>query len=206
MQTIIISETIQEFNGIRYYLQGRYFRKKNGNILHRTVWKFHNGNIPNGFHIHHKDFDRSNNNIENLEAMSQSQHSKLHINLREDNSAFFNASSKARIKAAEWHKSDEGKEWHKRQYQSNCKDKILARKIKNCLQCKNEFEGFPFQKFCSNVCKSKYRRSNKLDHETRICSICGKEFETIKYGKTKTCSRDCGAKLSGENRKKNKIN
>lgn len=47
-------------------------------VLHRDVWKFYNGEIPKGHHIHHKDGNKSNNHINNLECISSSDHSKLH--------------------------------------------------------------------------------------------------------------------------------
>lgn len=37
---------------------------------HRCVWTWFNGEIPDGMVINHKDFDRSNNRIENLEVVT----------------------------------------------------------------------------------------------------------------------------------------
>lgn len=37
---------------------------------HRCVWTWFNGEIPEGYVINHKDFDRGNNRIENLEAIT----------------------------------------------------------------------------------------------------------------------------------------
>lgn len=48
--------------------------------LHRQIWIDHNGEIPKGHIIHHKDNNPLNNEIGNLEALSASQHSKLHSN------------------------------------------------------------------------------------------------------------------------------
>lgn len=47
MKTEVISNTVQKFNGVSYYLCGAYFQKK-GVRLHRVVWEYHNGAIPNG--------------------------------------------------------------------------------------------------------------------------------------------------------------
>lgn len=44
----------------------------------RKVWRAKNGDIPKGYHIHHKDGDFTNNTIENLVCISASEHSKLH--------------------------------------------------------------------------------------------------------------------------------
>ena len=74
MKVTVISPTIQEFNGERFYLCGNYFQHK-GKRLHVAVWKYHNGDIPKGYHIHHIDEDRTNNQIENLTQVEASWHS-----------------------------------------------------------------------------------------------------------------------------------
>lgn len=38
---------------------------------HRVIWYYNHGSIPDGMVINHKDFDRGNNAIENLELVSQ---------------------------------------------------------------------------------------------------------------------------------------
>ena len=43
---------------------------------HRCVWTWFNGEIPDGYVINHIDFNRSNNKIENLEAITQTQNLK----------------------------------------------------------------------------------------------------------------------------------
>lgn len=45
---------------------------------HIIVWEKHNGEIPKGFHIHHKNGDKLDNRIDNLEMMSASEHTRLH--------------------------------------------------------------------------------------------------------------------------------
>lgn len=45
---------------------------------HRIVWKRHNGPIPKGMHVHHKDGDRLNNVIENLELVDGTEHTRMH--------------------------------------------------------------------------------------------------------------------------------
>ena len=66
MKVNIISETKQEFNGVVYYKCGEYYQRK-GIRLHREVWKYHNGEIPKGYHVHHIDSNKNNNSIDNLE-------------------------------------------------------------------------------------------------------------------------------------------
>ena len=47
-------------------------------LLHRYVWEKHYGKIPEGFQIHHKDKNRHNYSIENLELIERSDHSRHH--------------------------------------------------------------------------------------------------------------------------------
>ena len=47
-------------------------------LLHRYVWEKFNGKIPKGFQVHHKDKNRSNWQIENLELVNNSEHHKFH--------------------------------------------------------------------------------------------------------------------------------
>lgn len=44
--------------------------------LHRYVWEKHNGPIPDGYDIHHIDWNKLNNDISNLELISHSEHSR----------------------------------------------------------------------------------------------------------------------------------
>lgn len=46
--------------------------------LHREVWEYYKGSIPDGFEIHHKDFNRLNNDISNLECLSKKDHCLRH--------------------------------------------------------------------------------------------------------------------------------
>ena len=45
---------------------------------HRLVWKNHFGEIPKGFQIHHKDGNKLNNSIENLELVPFKEHQRIH--------------------------------------------------------------------------------------------------------------------------------
>ena len=69
MQVNVINESTQEFNGKNYWLypNSKYYERYKKR-LHRAVWEYHNGPIPKGYHVHHKDNDRANNQIENLES------------------------------------------------------------------------------------------------------------------------------------------
>jgi sugar lactone lactonase YvrE len=67
----------QHFNGIKFTRDektGYYLNSTIRKRLHRYVWEFYNGKIPEGYQIHHKDKDKSNNDISNLELMPFSAH------------------------------------------------------------------------------------------------------------------------------------
>lgn len=55
-----------------YYMTVRQYNKKMYYFMeHRVIWVWHNGAIPKGYVINHKDYNRANNAIENLELMTQ---------------------------------------------------------------------------------------------------------------------------------------
>ena len=45
---------------------------------HKHIWIVNNGTIPKGFHIHHLDGNKLNNNINNLMMLSETSHKQLH--------------------------------------------------------------------------------------------------------------------------------
>jgi hypothetical protein len=82
---VVISSTIQEFQGVRYYRHGRtgFFptratRTVKRQMISRAVWEAHHGNIPRGWEVHHQDEDRTHNAYANLLAMAPLDHAALH--------------------------------------------------------------------------------------------------------------------------------
>lgn len=47
--------------------------------LHRYKYEKEKGSIPIDWDVHHKDFNKLNNDISNLEAMPREEHSRLHM-------------------------------------------------------------------------------------------------------------------------------
>jgi len=138
----------QEFNGITFYRTNPndYFRhSKNGKVIlmHRYVWEFYNCPIPKGYHIHHKDGNKANNDISNLELLKGTEHWKLHSKLLTDEEREWkrqNIITNAVPKASEWHKSDAGREWHREQYKKT-KDALHRVHTRICLNCGCEYTG-----------------------------------------------------------------
>jgi len=65
----------------KVYMNGKYpaiFLNGKSEHVHRLEWEKYYGKIPEGFIIHHKDENKLNWNIENLELLSRSKHLKKH--------------------------------------------------------------------------------------------------------------------------------
>jgi len=69
-------------NGLAHnepYLWDNRYMVYNGRMVHQSVWEANNGAISNGFILHHKNVDRLDNRIENLELVTRGEHCKLHL-------------------------------------------------------------------------------------------------------------------------------
>lgn len=194
-----------EWNGVlwRRYPQSKrrsdsaYFKSK-GRYLHRALWEYYNGIIPEGYHIHHIDGNTLNNNIYNLEAINSADHLSYHADKNGINQSFIKKVEAHRKHlhkyAASWHSSEEGITWHREHAKETIMQSFAYRRAK-CEQCGDLFEYESVRdngKFCSNKCKSKWRRDSGVDNVEKSCEVCGKQFVSNKYDKIRTCSRKCG--------------
>lgn len=196
------------FNGMKFTRDentGYYLNSTNRIRLHRYVWEQTHGKIPKGYHIHHIDGDKSNNDISNLMMLTPTEHLSYHGNKRANENyetMVKNLDLNARPKANEWHASEKGREWHKKHY-NDMKTKLHKETEFKCEQCNKRFVAINNGKnrFCSNNCKSKWRRVNGLDDVIKECVYCEGKFTSNKYSKRKTCSRRCANKQRTEDRK-----
>ena len=189
-----------------YYLATRKTDGKRRERLHCYVWRYYNGEIPAGYHIHHMDEDKDHNEIENLNLVMGTAHTQLHSKKRavENYEAVCkNLIENAVPKAAEWHGSEEGRLWHSAHAKhtvENARDKEFV-----CECCGKHFTGKPFgqHKFCTNACKTRARFQSGVDDEKRICVVCGGEFIANKYSSKRCCSSECSLRLrrSGKRQK-----
>ena len=195
-RVVNLDEGVQEFDGVKYYFCGRYFETfgQQERRLHRVVWTHFNGEIPDGYHIHHVDHDVFNNDIDNLVCITMSEHMRHHALLKsaEHLAKFLKAGQDA---ARIWHGSEKGIEWHKEQYQLT-KDALHKKGLITCSYCKNEGlvkvkKSVSGLMFCSNKCKSANRRASGVDNEPRQCKQCEGYFDCNKYQKTLYCSTEC---------------
>lgn len=161
----------------------RYFQRSGGDSYHRAIWRYYNGPIPDGCDIHHKDGDWNNNDISNLECLPKHEHYKKHqqytsqFNKRSDQLDHLES---IRGKAAEWHKSDEGREWHRQ------------------VSAKALVSGGPAQ-----TALAKKRTEQASNPFIKVCVECGSEFSTP-TGRATLCGNACACRRSGRNKRERK--
>lgn len=82
--------------GAKHHRNGYYTVKitKDQYYLHRLIWIYHNGSIPEGYQIDHKDRDKSNNRIENLRPATNSQNQM---------NGFLSTKNTSGVKGVHWH-------------------------------------------------------------------------------------------------------
>lgn len=78
----IVDKDTQMFDGLMFKRgkDGYYFN--NAGFIHRVVWSHYNGEIPQNCVVHHKDFNKDNNELSNLELLTFSEHAKIHADIR----------------------------------------------------------------------------------------------------------------------------
>lgn len=177
-----------------YYLANKATYNGKRERLHVYVWRYFNGPVPEGYHVHHKDENKWNNDIENLTCIPKFDHSSLHgkeyAELHRDK-VMKNLKENVIPKAAEWHKSEAGREWHRQQWKVSIGSQKPSEHV--CQYCGKKYMAIEksTNRFCSNNCKSAARRKSGVDDETRICACCGKEFRANKYTTKRFCCAGC---------------
>ena len=154
-----------DYRGERFRLQtsDRYYQsdRKDADerLLHRRIYTDHNGPIPPGFDVHHKDDDWRNNDPDNLEAILQSEHRSQHMTARwsdpADRAIFEAGLAKAREAAKSWHASPEGIAWHREHGARTWVGRERTSVV--CVECGDGFmAAFPNRaKFCSGRCSQR---------------------------------------------------
>ena len=107
-----------EFEGNKYRLSGRYYRRNRWDQpgpsnLHRAIWESANGAIPDGHDVHHIDGDSFNNTLANLALIESRAHVRQHTLKRIAAGELLPPGEEARAEAAKWHGSEEGLAWHR---------------------------------------------------------------------------------------------
>lgn len=103
-----------------YYKPGGGHIARGLEALHREVYKDAHGPIPDGYHVHHVDSDTSNNDPTNLVALPPGEHVEVTVagwearggSWRNREAMLANLAA-IRDKASAWHRSEEGRQWHR---------------------------------------------------------------------------------------------
>lgn len=189
----------------RIYFGKKFWKQKDGYWVngmpihaHRWVWINNYGTIANKMDIHHIDGNKDNNDINNLEMLSRSDHLKKH---HAQGLFDYNRNRKQLEDARKWLKTEEGR--RKQSEISKKSWKYRKKGIKNCKSCDKEFFTFqPWAKFCSDACDKRWRRKQGLYNIEAKCPICDKLFLKDKFSPKRFCSIRCGAVNSSRERSK----
>lgn len=184
-----------------YYVPNASHRKRGMGRLHQEIWRDANGPIPDGYEIHHKDHNPLNNALENLELISIADHHAHHDAgyTPEELRILRQRAEHARRSAVKWHKSEEGREWHRELARLSAEARYKVEAV--CQWCGKTFEtdniaaASDRAKFCSNNCKTRSRYHSGADNVQRDCAFCGKPFTANRYNKTQCCSNLCASRL-----------
>ena len=156
-----------------------YQRRVPGGVqyLHRDVWlDAHPGEeIPDRWHVHHKDEDPFNNDPSNLELLSPAEHNVIHPgdqSWEEEN--LLEHLDRIRPLAAEWHRSEEGREWHV-QHGKEPGEGASRGTTSPCAECGTAFKSWSTsppaktEDDCSRLCVNRARDKNPKYAETVTC-------------------------------------
>lgn len=159
---------------------------------HIWVWTYYNGKPKKGFHIHHVDEDKSNNEIDNLREISATDHVDLHMT-EERRQMSRKWAEIIRPLTKEWHASEEGHKWHSDHAKVTFKRDHPIGFLCECCHKRFIVDAIDAYKtrFCSNKCKAKFRRDSGVDNVEITCEYCGKKIIRNKYAKTRFCSHRC---------------
>jgi hypothetical protein len=176
---VVLDPITQYFVGklFRVWHQSGYY-SSGGGLLHRLAWESAFGPIPPRHHIHHRDSNPANNAISNLECLPAREHCGISSQASRDAVVgrarrpdgtlgpveFF--TDAARDKAAAWHSSDAGREWHRQHAVRSKSWTKWKRSEKPCAHCGKLFLGLDraganSQKFCTVVCKAADYRARR---------------------------------------------
>lgn len=175
----------------KYYLSQSTHNaeRRKAKTLHRAIWEDNYWPIPNGYDIHHKDWNTFNNDISNLEMVEHRKHLSEHMKEKFKDETIkeklLEHLDNIRDKTKERHRSEWGKKWHS----EHAKESILKYKYQHkCKQCWKEWTS---PRKVANYCSSKCINDSYLIEKQ--CELCGNSYLRNKYQalKTKNLCCDC---------------
>lgn len=213
MDVIIIDATHQRFNGVTYRKNKRGWYQTAYTALHRDVWEYHFGKIPKGYDIHHRDENKANNDISNLQMLTRKEHRQLHSRLNagkpktpktfvcQQCGATFQSTANVAKYCPDCHKEREREKSHASYAAKRAAKRVVKpfkpRRFRTCVVCGKPFElkyiSAKGRKTCSKECHDKL--AGKLP--VKICKVCGKEFKP-RHSWNVCCSPECGYVLTAQ--------
>lgn len=183
---ITVSETKKIFNGYSFYKnkKGRFICTIS---LHRFLWMYLNGEISEGYDIHHKDFDKDNNSIDNLQILTKDEHNKIHLSHKLKKAPEKKTKFICKICGNEYEAVNRGNNNYCSQMCKKIAERTRATEIKICEICGKKFSTSDDARFCSPKCIGEYLKRQ----EAKTCPICGKTFSDVISKHRKYCSLEC---------------
>ena len=206
-QVEVIDDKHQKFDGITYNTKdnGRYTKNLQ---LHRMVYTYHCGEIPESYEIHHIDHNPANNNISNLQCLTKNQHMSIH-NSKADTvhltclncGKTFTFSKRGRklfcsIQCGNEHRAKNPELYEERVCEYCGKTFTVLKSLK--VTC------------CSRACGARLHWKKEREKigkpepaRIKTCPVCGKEFQVPSTNPNKKCcSTSCGYQSRKKNREK----
>ena len=183
-----VSETQKKFAGFKFYKNvGKSFCCTIS--LHRFVWQYFNGEIPDGYDAHHRDFNHNNNDIANLELVTKDEHKQIHAAVKSKRKPEKKSTFTCAVCSREYTSANRGNNTY---CSAKCKkvaERVRAVEIRTCEVCGKEFKTSDDARFCSRKCIGEFLKHQ----ETKICPVCGKIFSDVVSKRRKHCSPECAA-------------
>lgn len=139
---------------------------------HVRIWEAAHGPVPKGYEIHHKNKDKKDNRLENLELLTVKEHWQRHH-------------------------AERGADWHSKGGKASWARRVLV--DLTCVVCGEAFQSkVPGAECCSPVCRDRRFTEQRRGGQwvDRTCCLCGKEFQ-IRRSRLKSpnggryCSASC---------------
>ncbi len=107
------------------------------------------GEIPEGYDVHHSNFDKENNNISNLVLLTKEEHKKIHLSHKTKKSPEKKTKFICKVCGCEYESVNRGNNNYCSQKCKKLAERKRDMKIKTCEICGREFSTSDDAKFCS---------------------------------------------------------